>query len=116
MWRARTAEYVRLLPYPADIWRDSCDEWATTPDRGRWYPTVAELAALMAPRLTKRRNVVARLRRMAEIAEQPVEREWTPPTEAEKARVASIVADYYAAKATSDAALDTGTPHAAEGR
>lgn len=103
MWQTRASEYARILGhYPSDIWQDACDEWATTPDRGRWYPTVAELAERMEPRLRKRHNVIARLRKMLDIAraEQEMRAE---PTDEEKARVTQIVADYRARMAREDA-------------
>lgn len=92
MWRTRASEYARLLGhFPSDIWQDACDEWATTPDVGRWYPTVAELHALMQARLVKRQRVASRLRKMAEIAAEP-DQQWTEPTAEEKARVSKMVA------------------------
>lgn len=92
MWRTRAAEYARLLGhFPSDIWQDACDDWATTPDVGRWYPTTAELHERMQARLVKRQRVAARLRKMAEIADQP-EPVWTEPTAEEKAKVSAAIA------------------------
>jgi hypothetical protein len=65
-WKLRAMEYHRLLShYPADIWRDAIDEWLQNPEQGKWFPTIADLTALMGKRMYERKLMIDRLEKMA---------------------------------------------------
>jgi hypothetical protein len=56
--RIRTAEMLRLLGhYPADIWQEAADDWMRS---SGWYPTVADLEAIMRPLLGERTRMLSR--------------------------------------------------------
>ena len=74
-WRARAHEYKRLLgEFPADIWQKACDAWSTTEGKV-FYPTTAELHALMQRFAEERRRRIRRLKRMLELAKPKPEEE-----------------------------------------
>lgn len=80
-WRARAVEYKRILgEFPADIWQQACDEWMTSGESGRWYPTIAELHAIMKAKASQRERYRQRLARMRDLATaKPAEPKAGPP-------------------------------------
>lgn len=68
------AEYARLLGHhAADVWAQAVDAWLRTPDRGRWFPTISELEALMAPPTAERRKQLVRCKAMLARASVTIE-------------------------------------------
>lgn len=64
-WAVIAAEYARLLGHhAADIWARAVDAWLRTPDRGRWFPSISELEALMAPLTSERKKQLVRCKAM----------------------------------------------------
>lgn len=64
-WAVIAAEYARLLGHhPSDIWAQAVDAWLRMPDRGRWFPSISELEALMAPPTSTRKKQLVRCKAM----------------------------------------------------
>jgi len=82
MLRAQIGEYLRLLAdYPADIWAWACDE---APKRSKWFPKVAELEAMMRPRLEQRQRAHRRAKQILDAITNPRARVEHQPRTAEQ--------------------------------
>lgn len=90
-WAVIAAEYARLLGHhPADIWAASVDAWLRTPDRGRWFPSISELEALMAPLTAQRKTQLVRCKAM--LARAGVAPQRSTVREPMEERIAAIAA------------------------
>lgn len=90
-WAVIAAEYARLLGHhPSDIWAASVDAWLRTPDRGRWFPSISELEALMAPMTAQRRTQLVRCKAM--LARAGISPQRSTVREPMEERIAAIAA------------------------
>lgn len=90
-WEVRAKEYRRLLGhYSAEVWMHAID---THRRRCAFWPTIAELEALMKPKDAELRISANRLRKMlgAEPEADPGGKQWADMTDDERAALDALV-------------------------
>lgn len=89
-----------LQPYPEDIVRTVCRDWAR---ENKWFPTLSELIAECEALLKPRRAMLAAIKSALPLP-APEPQSWSPPTDAQKLAVSAMLDAFFAPKSASEAA------------
>lgn len=97
-----------LSTVPADLIEGAINDWRRTQ---KWFPSIAELLAVVESDWANRRRYLARLEAATVSSPEP---EYVPPTEAEKAEVEALMAKLRAKWKSERAMPSAAFPQAAD--